>query len=1002
MNKSFFWNNWNKPFRYTYIFLLVLLGLNIIYFAFAWFTGGKYVIFWDTYPAQELFPAKIDSFISHLLKIQVDTENYLIKESFFGSEIQVRPIFSYIFLITVVIAVIAGITIITYLDLSWYAISMLGFILFITNIRTETLYAFNNHKPVLLLVALLTYLPASYYFQAFNKSIPLNIRLTVFTTITIVLCFLIHFCSAVQNPFLYLANYNIAFPMALTVLMLIIIGYEFINGFLFLTTASKNISSQSGLRNFVIISFLYIGNLLLLLLKKMNTIDWDILYLDAHWLMVFSIIIGIWGVKSRRENYDAYFPFYPVSGILYLCMSIIALSITSYAFLTANDPLKESIEYAIIYTHLIISFGYLVYVIVNFFHLFNKHRIFEIVNRPILVPFFMFRGVTIVAVIALFLYANKFPYYLGLAGYFNSVGDIYNYENDLLTAKEYYKKGVQYEYQNHRSNYSVASISEKNKNFNEAIEYYTRANRKRPMEHAFVNLSRIYLGEDMYFPAMFMLKDGLKHFPESPILHNNLGLLYLQKNISDSAYHHLNLAEIHSGSEKRIAILNTIAFLLNKGLSNEADSIAKEYKFDYPGFLTNKIASENFNGNIFEGTFDRSLIADSSLSLQEFSLFYNYCLNKIKTGDTFIPDAINALINHPSHAEDVPNLQYLLALYKYYNNQQAEARKTMDVLIGSDESSIPPARTAGLWMFEQGLYKLSEEYLGRIRKNLSEDLLLSYTIALMHQNKDISFPLFQLSNSADPSIQKILSNLRLINTTNNIQEIKNSEESVKYQFLKIKIAFLSDSQIEELYNSLLNGEIKILASADLAEYYLNRDDLKQAEKYLNALGIIKDEETYIHSKLNLQNLFLLCKQTNFNELRKLIKDIYLNDKDIKTLPYFYARLAQEDKNIEEAENQYQTAIRQAPFNDIIRTDAALFYHNINQDEKAYNILFEGLELNPYSVQTLKAYILQSLRINLLSYANAALQDLKSLISEKEYNEFWKEYEKEKIKSENNL
>jgi hypothetical protein len=84
-----------------------------------------------------------------------------------------------------------------------------------------------------------------------------------------------------------------------------------------------------------------------------------------------------------------------------------------------------------------------------------------------------------------------------------------------------------------------------------------------------------------------------------------------------------------------------------------------------------------------------------------------------------------------------------------------------------------------------------------------------------------------------------------------------------------------------------------------------------------------------------------------------------------------------------------------PFNEDASIAAADFYNKQNKILDAYNVLVEAREVNPGSVKILKAYALQSLKINLESYGEEALDKLKPLVSEKEFREFRNRYDREK-------
>ena len=94
-------------------------------------------------------------------------------------------------------------------------------------------------------------------------------------------------------------------------------------------------------------------------------------------------------------------------------------------------------------------------------------------------------------------------------------------ENKLDLAEEYYKEASVYEYQNHRSNYAMATLARMKKDKYDEAYYLRNALLKKPSEFSYVNLSNIYLKNDQYFDGMFELRDALSDFPGSYQILNN-------------------------------------------------------------------------------------------------------------------------------------------------------------------------------------------------------------------------------------------------------------------------------------------------------------------------------------------------------------------------------------------------------------------------------------------------------------------------------------------------
>ena len=77
-----------------------------------------------------------------------------------------------------------------------------------------------------------------------------------------------------------------------------------------------------------------------------------------------------------------------------------------------------------------------------------------------------------------------------------------------------------------------------------------------------------------------------------------------------------------------------------------------------------------------------------------------------------------------------------------------------------------------------------------------------------------------------------------------------------------------------------------------------------------------------------------------------------------------------------------------PFNEEEVLLASRYFREINEDEdQAYNILLNAIEINPHSISLQKAYTLQSIRMGLTSYADTHLSLLKEKLSREDYIAF---------------
>ena len=78
-----------------------------------------------------------------------------------------------------------------------------------------------------------------------------------------------------------------------------------------------------------------------------------------------------------------------------------------------------------------------------------------------------------------------------------------------------------------------------------AAYYFKLANQKNPTEFSYAALSRHFEQEDLYFDALFNLREGLSKFPESPYLLTNMAFLLQKAGATDSVFYYLSEASDH-------------------------------------------------------------------------------------------------------------------------------------------------------------------------------------------------------------------------------------------------------------------------------------------------------------------------------------------------------------------------------------------------------------------------------------------------------------------------
>jgi tetratricopeptide (TPR) repeat protein len=982
MGETFFWQRWNKVYRYFYLFLLVAFSLSVIFFITGWYLGLDAVIKWSTISKLETLDNPIDTFVQNLLNYSVDVNTFLIKEQYDATGIIINPVSSYIYLALVLIAFIYILTLITYLDIFWFGIGLASFLFFLATLKTELLQLTGREDKIFLVSAIFTFLGLSYYFHSYRKETEFWQRYLSFAGLILIAGSIIKIFSPVAYPMLFLANFSVPVPVIITLIFMMTAGFENVFGFLYLITSGKSSNPRSRITNFLVITGLYLVNLLLVLIRKMGYIDWDILYISPFFIFLISAVYGIWSYRQRNLKSD-FVPFNPFGAFLYLAMGTISFATIGLAFITGNDPMTEMFEYLILYSHLAYGFTFAMYLLINFGDLFSKNiMIYKVAYEWKRMPFFIMQGVSMVIMLSLFFYSNRFAFFLGASGYFNLGGDVYAIQKNYLLANEYYKQGFAYAYQNHRSNYSLASVALAEDKKNTATQFLTNALVRNPSEQAFVLLSNLYDDAGMYFPAVFTLKDALKHFEESPYINNNLGILYSRRNSTDSTYYFLNKASENS-PEDPVPAANMLAFLTLKKLVKEADSLAAAQPFDNdPAFQNNLLIIKTSLNEEYKKPFISEYYGDSVVDGSEFPYLYNFGLKKLREKDNQIFSLTDSLCIKPENSTYKDHLALVSSLRKWYTGDKAEAIAQLDQLNIYEGTSAYFHKITGMLLFKQKAYIQAVRHLEEAHRDIDQEAMLYLAVTYLELNqKEKALPLLQkVSQSEFADLKLAAANLLMIAQAP-YQSVENWDNALRYQYFHFRRFELTEIQKTDLINALDNHNIKTLAISELINEHLNNGQIGKARELADATGAPDNaSDNYFAGEYNLMRLRLLEKEENWQELSRALKDIQLNDYAASLKVYFEARLNEKNSRMKEADLNYKKALEQNPFTEDVYLWSSRFYNRQNQKDQAYNILVKGIELLPASSTLYKEYIKMAYVLNLNSFAEDAMKKLEILIS----------------------
>lgn len=1011
MNQLYFWKSWNPHSRNFYYFLLLLLAVVLIWYGVSYFRSPSSVIQWELISTIDKVPVEADQFKVGLFDFSYNADHYVVSETYRGSNIQIKIWVAHAFLFVIATSLIVLSVIISVLKRFWYYFGVLLLIGILVSFKLEQLLLFGEPSKIGLFIALALYLPATFYFQSIRPDMGLSPRLVAFAAITLVFALLIALFSEASHPAMALISYGIVAPVVLSIFFIFIIGHVIISLFLIIVTSGNTYNSRHSILHFSILSVIYLGNVFLLYLKNAGFIQWDILYLNAFFILLAAAIGGIWEFRLREVQYQHIFHFNPLGGYFYLMLAIITFTTCSYFFTTANDPIIETLEDSIVFSQMGYGLLFFLYVIANFIGpLMENKQVFRIMYKPTTFPYGTAQIVGTIAATAFFLNTNMFAFYQGVAGYYNGIGDLNWYNEDGFVAEQYYKLGDQYGYNNHRSNYALGMLARMQNDEVLTPYYFREALTKKPSPYAFVNLSNALVENGQFFDALFNLRNGLQQFPQSAYLKNNLALIYGKTSVIDSALFYLEEA-IDNSQTKQAAEANTLSVIARSAnkLNFSVDTLLQEMAVDQ-NYRQNQIntlllLNQQPQKAPSDLQFEWKMPEDSLLQSFSFAYLYNYLFRYRSEVDSSLLKDVAYLMDKPENGNFYEPLAFALAVVYYETNQVIEAFKILDRL-----QSLNPFKTGyynnllGLWALQQHVPDVAATYFAKAAQSSFEDAkfrkAVSLTEAAAFDNSSSWSEVkqqWQVLSSDTVEVSEgveLVANdmLKVLSDDSLYHYITNEDDAFLYQLLRYRA---EDFDIDVLNRILVSYEdinYKVLALHDLSIYY---SDLDSA--WLNKQIDLIQSDNMALSPLGrsywewLQVLQMQQKgdYVQIEEKLNQLEPISVWHQYEKQL--YRGKIAEIEKDSVTAKKSYQYLISNPFFEEGFLSALAYLY----PDESSmtfYNLLLDAVQTNRNSPALLKAYIRACIANGLESYAEESLEDLKALLPPSEYAAFLNSYQ----------
>jgi cellulose synthase operon protein C len=982
-----------EPGRRILYFLLTALVLGAMALSLFGFFKGDQMVF-PLEKQADLFPAEahLNPSTFLLTPMRVEVNAYLVAETYTIGDMQLPLWATGVYFAGIMVAMAFFWTIASTLRRIPYYVAVALGMLWLSTLNLDLLGIFPDTSRYMLMISFGTLGVLSFLFHAFWTRVSFLARFLAFAVVLLGLnALLFHFSPLpAELTALHIVNYGTIAGFAASVLFMVLVAYENLHGLLWFNTQAQQPQRRFGLLQFVLISVLYLGNLLLLYLKQTGMLPFAFTGLDALLVFLISALVGLWGLRQRQVQYARFFSFETEAVPLYLVLALLTFLNLGYAFLLANDPLVNAYRSAIILTHLAYGVAFLLYVVINFGPLIKqKLRVYKVVYDPKMLPFFTVYLMGTVLVVVMLVRSQYALYFQHQAGYFNYLGDLYRQtEERPLLAEQFYNEGTVLSKNNLRSSFSLTDM------YHQAGMRYLEMQRLREVmqqktsPEAYLRLANLYTNSADLFDHLGVLQEAVKRYPNNAPLLNNLGLLYGTTSFADSAGFYLDAALAQS-PEPEVIQANQLHFLASHGFAKQAQEFSQKYGAGtYGPLLTNRLAISAVTKAPIPANLP-ALPADTNLTSQSFAYAFNRYLFAGNGKDSTVFSKLDQLLRQESNQNFHGDLSLAKALLLYQKGAPAQAKNNLEALAStSGGASGYYYDILGQWMMAARLYPLAASYFQKAREAGYRDAHLHAVVAIAMAGDGAQAAQIALAPQQYPEAwQKKAATQIAIATQLSPEQATAAPDSLKVQFLQLRAASLPLAQIEAVANQITTAALAPVAAIPLVKRYLQEKNFTTAGNLLRIHFPASFPKGPLKSEANALQAELWWKNGQWQELNTQLPKLYFTPQDTGIRLYYQALLAQRNKNTKSATNLYNQLLQQAPGLEAGQLAAADFFVAQKQPMRAYELLLEAVEFNPASVTLRKAYIKTALDQGLREYALQGLEQLEPLLSAPEYLTF---------------
>ncbi len=952
MKKSLlFWHDWPPVYRYLVWLLFALLLVLALLVPALHILGADGLIPWHVFTREAAFAEPFAPFNIGPFSFSFTADKYVLLETFSGGKMPVSG-FAFNWLVAALgMLLVLFLSSVSALRRFTFLVAMGLFMAFIISLQVQSTAIFNWPGNAIMIFFFAVLIIPAYYLHAFRAQMSFAKRLWLFTFLVLLLGLIIVWASDLYHPLYNLVGYGLMAFYLVVLVFIFTVAHEIVAMLLNVVAAAGTLATGVQLRHFIIISIIYLLNLVLLYLYRIQVIDWQLVEFNPFILLGISAILGIWGVRQRlltqgRPQTEIYLYL-----VLYLTVAVFSFATLAYIVYSLNDPFVRVLADVIIFSHLAIGGIFFIYVLYNFIPLLEKGLdAGKVLYKPRNLPFFTYRVLSVMVFIGLYAVKGfEMPLWYSMGGHSNAKGDLALTNGHRDIARAYYENGNAYAHHNHKSNYMLGMLTAADEP-DKAIEHFGFAAERQPSTHSFINKANVQNKVQDYYSALFTLQEAMKVRSGDVRLFNNLAMQYDRLQLQDSALYYLQ----KTGYKLSPMRNNRLALAARYHLSLGDDSLKVVQDLNHSG-RANAAALGLDLGLPSVATADHMF---------DFAYLNNYLLNPAVATDSGLY-RIRAVADSTADQEYRERLLYNWALAAANSGRARQAVEALQYLIyNSDRLSTRAAHALGLVYLHNRAYGLAAEALQALQPAPTR---LARAVALLEDGEYEEARSYWIALADNPQSYLAGTARTLVDVLYQDSPALDDDRKL-YLYIRYMRHYLDDSEVSGLLSRIADPPLRQALTLDMAAYYHDQDMNEAALRLLTGLqneplpaGQYR-QFLLLSILVNPQPEYVQQQLSEFDSLFDFKPDEYLLELTLNHLA-----------GMQLDSTDYLHLAYDNPF----MADAVLIgvsFLSAKDPLLGYRYLAEAVQRNPESPVLLRAYIFSALENGMEQFAENALYE----------------------------